>query len=421
MPMVHRLMILGSMHEFVGLVNAAKARGIHTIVCDGYADGPAKAFADESLTIDVRDTAAIAAACKELGVDGIIASFSDLLAECLVNIADAAGLPCYATPERFACLREKPLMKQMFAELGVPTAKTTVVRRDTIAQDLEAVGFPCVIKPVNGYGSRGVYVLDTPEQVAERFDETASYSSFDHIIAEQFCPGREINAQFWLIDGKPHALALADREKTQGDRFCVPHVTRIVSPSKVAHEFCDDALELVARIGEYAGISTGPISMQFFWTPEDGIRVCEAAGRLLGYEHEIVTIGSGFSMEELLLDYVYDRDAMRARVEAHSPFFDRIGAGIYLHGGEGVVADVSSAEAACSYPSVVDGLVYYRPGEMIGHGVGQKPYVARYFIGTDTREELDVVSQRIYDEVRVYDADGNNLLLHHELPGPGGW
>ena len=31
----HRLVILGSMDEFVNLVELAKKRGIYTIVCDG--------------------------------------------------------------------------------------------------------------------------------------------------------------------------------------------------------------------------------------------------------------------------------------------------------------------------------------------------------------------------------------------------
>ena len=35
----HRLVILGSMDEFVDLVECAKKRGIYTIVCDGYEDG----------------------------------------------------------------------------------------------------------------------------------------------------------------------------------------------------------------------------------------------------------------------------------------------------------------------------------------------------------------------------------------------
>ena len=44
----HRLVILGSMDEFVDLVECAKKRGIYTIVCDGYEDGPAKAHADKA-------------------------------------------------------------------------------------------------------------------------------------------------------------------------------------------------------------------------------------------------------------------------------------------------------------------------------------------------------------------------------------
>ena len=46
-----RLLILGTLGEFEQLVQKARARGIYTIVCDGYPDGPARAFADESYVI----------------------------------------------------------------------------------------------------------------------------------------------------------------------------------------------------------------------------------------------------------------------------------------------------------------------------------------------------------------------------------
>ena len=51
-----RLLILGTLGEFEQLVQKARARGIYTIVCDGYPDGPARAFADESYVIPVTDT-----------------------------------------------------------------------------------------------------------------------------------------------------------------------------------------------------------------------------------------------------------------------------------------------------------------------------------------------------------------------------
>ena len=59
----HRLVILGSMDEFIELVKVAQRRGIYVIVCDGYENGPAKKVADKSYTIDVRNTDAIAQMC----------------------------------------------------------------------------------------------------------------------------------------------------------------------------------------------------------------------------------------------------------------------------------------------------------------------------------------------------------------------
>ena len=89
--MQHRLLILGSMGEFVQLVKKSKERGYYTIVCDNYPDGPARTFADEDYVIPVTATEEIAQLCKEKTVDGIITSFSDLLLECMVKIAAACG------------------------------------------------------------------------------------------------------------------------------------------------------------------------------------------------------------------------------------------------------------------------------------------------------------------------------------------
>ena len=39
-----RLLILGTLGEFEQLVQKSRTRGIYTIVCDGYPDGPARAL-----------------------------------------------------------------------------------------------------------------------------------------------------------------------------------------------------------------------------------------------------------------------------------------------------------------------------------------------------------------------------------------
>ena len=104
--MTHKVLILGSLGEFVTLVKKAKEMGYDTVVCDGYENGPARKYADASYVIPVTDIQAVADLCIMEKVDGIITSFSDLLLECMVKIADKAGLPCYLKPYQLPWYRD---------------------------------------------------------------------------------------------------------------------------------------------------------------------------------------------------------------------------------------------------------------------------------------------------------------------------
>ena len=57
--------------------------------------------------------------------------------------------------------------------------------------------------------------------------------------------------------------------------------------------------------------------MQFFWKPENGIQVCEIAARFFGYEHELTDMVYGFSIEDLLLNYLYDVPALEQMLDQH--------------------------------------------------------------------------------------------------------
>ena len=100
--MLRRVMILGAGFEFCGLVIKAKQMGCYVVVCDGYADAPAKKLADKAYTADVREIDAITDICKQERIDNIITSFSDILLECMVKISYAAGLQCYIKPEKIS-------------------------------------------------------------------------------------------------------------------------------------------------------------------------------------------------------------------------------------------------------------------------------------------------------------------------------
>lgn len=410
------LVVLGSMDEFVALVRMAQDLGAHVIVCDGYADGPAKRIADEAYTMNIRDTDGIAKLCQDHGAEAIVTSFSDLLAECQAAIATRAGLRCPLPPERLRYLRDKTLMKQMFSQLGVPYPKSVEVRRQTAAQDLSEVGFPCVIKPRDAYGSHGVYLLDSVDEVLDRFDETASYSAGDVIVAEQYDDGHEFNMMSWVADGKVHVLSIADREKSHEIEHVTPHVSRIVYPSRLTDVVLDEAAQILQKVADFTGLLDGPLCMQFFWSPERGIKVCECAGRIFGYEHELLELSSAgrVSIERLILAWAFEPESIPAMLEGHTPMLPRCAAGLYFHGYEGTVSAIEGLPEA-GQPGVAEVIRYYAPGDRISHAVGAKPYVARVYLEGDTRQEVDEATQKVFSSARVLDENGNNLLYNDEI------
>lgn len=424
----HRLLVLGSMDEFVGLVDLARARGCETFVADGYPDGPAKPHASAAFDVDVRDADALAALARELGVDGAVASFSDVLFESLCRLTHEAGLYSYCPLEGMAKLRDKRLMFAMFDELGIPRPQGRTVRRDQVDKDCAGLTFPCVMKPVNGYGSYGIFVVTCAEQVAAHFDETAAVGSdANAVLVEEYDEGPEINMIAWVADGRVRAISLADREKCPLVAGGVPDVVRITYPSRFAADAAPAAVDILQRVADHVGMQDGPLSMQFFWHPQDGsLAVCEVAGRVLGYEHENVEIGSGLSIERLLLDLTYDRPAMRAAVQAHRlEDFSGVSFVVNLHARPncaGVVSDISAAEAVLAWPEALPpSMLHYRVGETVGHGKGAKPYVARVFCHTDTHEQADELTARIFRAFSVRGENGEELVCRESLPFMEEW
>ncbi len=413
--MKKRLMILGSLNEFTQLVQLAKDRGICTVVCDGYPDGPAKQIADYAYDIDVRETVSLSRYAKQHDVDAIITSFSDLLFECMVKSSDKAGLNCYLAPEQLPFYRNKMVMKQLLNSLHIPTPRHVCLKRGFLDAELSALRFPVVTKPVDMYGSRGLYVLNSPAEVHQYFSRACSTSRVKEIIVEEYNTGFEFNLMSWVLDGQVHILSIADREKTAVGTRDIPISTRNVYPSRLIYDVFEPAKKILETFIAATGQTEGALSMQFFWTPGQEVEVCEIAGRFLGYEHELIEYSSGLSIEKLLLDSIYDRDALKKTLKNHSAFMTKHSAVLYFQCKPGYVGSQQAALDITEWPEVVGSQLFYQEGEAVAMH-GPNPYFARYYITGKTRPYIDSITQRIFDTITVKDIRGQELLYQNKIP-----
>lgn len=409
-----RILILGSLVEFIELVKCAKRRGYYTVVCDGYKDGPAKEYADKAYTIDVRDVDSISKICIEENIDGIMGSFSDLLFEQISKIADQVGLKWYVKPDELKYYREKNETKALLSKLGVRVPKNCILSRNFKDDELTGFQFPLVIKPINGYGSKGIFVINSIEEIRRNYDSVIKRATIDRIQVEEYSTGREYNMMTWLVDGKVHVISIADREKNPQIGNMIPLLNRVVYPAKNIHEIIGEATAVLQKFAAATGQTEGALSMQFFYN-EHGVEVCEIAGRLFGYEHEMVTNCSGLKIEDLLLDYVYEPAELERKLKDHSPFFEKQCAGLYFVGKQDAeISNQSIIGKLAEDKHVVECNIFYKEGEFVDN-YSSKPYLARYYIMAESREELDETTEIFFNNFKVYDRNGDNIAIQHVL------
>ncbi|MDB4962395.1 MAG: hypothetical protein JWP01_2394 [Myxococcales bacterium] len=96
--------------------------------------------------------------------------------------------------------RDKDRMKEVLRARGVPVARSTLARsRDEIVAFIEQVGFPVIVKPQAGLGSRATFRVETPDDLAA----IASPTKTSPIQVEEFVRAREHTCETVTIRGTP--------------------------------------------------------------------------------------------------------------------------------------------------------------------------------------------------------------------------
>ena len=410
-----KLLVLGSLTEFTELVRKAESRGIKTVVVDANPGTDAKKYASRSYDADIRDTETVASIAKEEGVTAITTSFSDLLLEEAVKIADRAGLPYHLKPEQIPFYRDKGVMKRTLQSLGLSSPDGCVLHEPFDENELAGLHFPLVIKPLDLYGSRGICIAKTAEDARIHFQKmTQLYPDMHAMLAEEYQSGNEYNVQCWVRNGIVHVLGICDREKTEFIPGTIPFSTRNVYPSRSVETILDPARELLQKYIGATGQKDGPLCMQCFADPVNGVCVNEIAARFLGYEHELLEDACHVSLEDLLIAAAEGNDPEVDKIlEECRPLGDGYAAVLYFWAKEGRLADLGVAKELCSHPQVRLSELFYREGETVGP-VGERPYFARYHIAAESRAELEQLTAELTGRMSAKDDQGNEMIYKTE-------
>ncbi|HEY2010138.1 MAG TPA: ATP-grasp domain-containing protein [Rhizomicrobium sp.] len=300
------LLILGGGKEQVAAINAARAKGIRTVVLDFNPKADGRALADEFHLVSTRDRDAILNFVKSYSgrIDGVMTIASDI-PHMVSAAAEVLGVRHIPVSVAETCVH-KLHMKERLAVAGVSVpAFARVTSLGELKTFVDCVGFPVVIKPVDNSGARGVQRLTAGMDVAAAFDYAKGFAYSGEVIAEKFISGLQISTEGLFHDGVFHCTGFADRNYTRlddskpfmvEDGGDIPTVLNDADKRKVEIEF-----EKAARA---LGIDWGPAKGDMILGDDGKPYVVEIAARLSGgnFCYDKVPWSTGVDIVDILVD-----------------------------------------------------------------------------------------------------------------------
>lgn len=243
----------------------------------------------------------------EVRFDAVLA-LDDSGARVAALVADALGLP-HNDPMAAEAARNKFQMRTLLAACGAPVPtfrefRTSENLKETIARAEEEIGYPCVVKPEELNGSRGVIRANLRCELAAAVRRlTALIGDDQPFLIEGYISGVEVALEGLLDRDRLHCLALFDKpDPLEGPYF---EETIYVTPSRLPSETQSIIVETTEAAARGLGLQTGPIHAELRINAE-GPWIVEVAGRSIGGLCSRILrfgmeVGNGLSLEELVL------------------------------------------------------------------------------------------------------------------------
>jgi biotin carboxylase len=384
---VRTVLFVGAGRYQLAAIRRAKELGHRVVAVDRNPDAPGFPEVDVARVVDFADTDATLAAIADLAIDGVLTVQSDRAVPIVAALAEALSLPGIGA-QTARLMTDKVAMRGGLAAGGVPQPRFTTLRSAAEAERAAAeVGLPAVLKPVDSSGQKGVFRIESVDEIRARWEETKAVSPAADVLLEQFVAGVEMNGIVVASGGEPLVVVLCDRLRPPGESFGISWIH--LYPASVAGEQLDESERVAAEAARALGLESGIAFPQLIAGPDGSVVVVECAARIGGLMAEHVRHALGIDLLELQIRLALGEEIPPALVRER---FRRPTAIRFLTAEPGPlrtgrVRRVGPLDRVLAAPGVVEAELYVQEGEEIQPVMRVSDRRGWVIAVADTREE----------------------------------
>jgi biotin carboxylase len=277
-------------------IRTAMAAGIRVLALDGDKSAEGLSFATKKIVVNIKDPQAVLAAAKSSGIqpNGVISFASEVgmsAAALIREYYDLVGPNIEVT----IALLNKTKQREIWQKTCIPGPEWHKFNTATQARVyIKELGYPCIVKPSDSAGSRGVTKLDSEEGLDEAVEKALDNSQTRTALVESFMLGTEYTVETFGDGKKNHVLAVTEKVKVSSTMGTVARELATPESSIKA----DVVAKIAVKALNELGYISGPGHTEVILSDQGKAGLVEAAGRGGGFMvfERLVEKASGFDI-----------------------------------------------------------------------------------------------------------------------------
>ena len=292
------LLAIGAGPEQVPAIRAAQGLGFCVVATDRNPAAVGLTIADQAHSVDIADEAAVVALARSIDdLIGVVPAPVGSLLTTVGAVNDGLGFAGITRSAAWSCVDKRRfhlVSKAAGANRPMQAVLADAVHLTTVA---ERVGYPVVVKPAYGSGSKGVEVVLDHAAVDAAQERLAALGATT-VLVEQMVAGQEFGIDGYVQDGvftlllarRKHLTPLPWRQEMGYD-----------APAPITMELQQAVTAEVQRVVEATGIDACLLNADVVVATDARPYVIEVAGRpgALSISDYLVPVSTGINFIEL--------------------------------------------------------------------------------------------------------------------------
>ena len=379
-----KLLIIGASVLQLPAIKKAKEMGYYVGVIDYDPSAVGIEFADEYFNVSTIDIEGVTNTAKAFCPDGIVTLATDMPMRSIAAATKECGLIGLGM-ETAIKSTDKGEMIKAFEKCGVAHPWFYIAENEASFDSIKGnVSFPCIMKPCDNSGSRGVVLCKDLSQLENEYNYARSSSRSGAVIIEEYLEGNEVSVEVIVLKGKAHVIQVTDKLTTGAPHFVEMGHSQ---PSRLPEKSISEIKKLASDATKAVGIENGPAHVEIMLT-KNGPKMIELGARLGGdcITTHLTPLSTGVDMVRAVIEIAC------GITPDITPKFSRASAISFISAEtSGTIKEICRIEDALKISGVAEVTLTKKVGDIVGDVKSSNDRIGFVIAQADTAEKaLDI-------------------------------